>query len=165
MLLNAKKFDKIIDVPPGYRADSGEDVCYVDDIDPKFHQGDEVTCAWSTTLILIDLICSDTSDEMVQLRDADPDKFSNIHLFKGNIHDSVEGFLRKNTDFDVRKVKDLGQMKDRADNIMKRDEELFVCILADLNASTNHCIGIDRKSHFIFNAVDLKAKRLTKENV
>ena len=114
MLLNVKKFDKVIDVPPGYRKDSGEDVCYVHNIDPIFHQGDEVTYAWSATLILSDLMCSDTSDKMVQLCDADLDK-SNISLFKGNRHDSVAGLLRKNTDFDLRKVNDLGQMKDRAE--------------------------------------------------
>ena len=68
---------------------------YVDDIDPKFNQGDEVTCVWSETLILIDLIYSDTADKMVQLRDADPDKFSNTYLFKGNNRDSVAGLLGK----------------------------------------------------------------------
>ena len=56
-------------------------------------------------------------------------------------------------------------MKDRIDNIMKKDEGLFVCVLADLNASTNHCIGIDCKSRLICDAVDLKAKRLTKKNI
>ena len=48
---------------------------------------------------------------------------------------------------------------------MKKDEGLFVCVLADLNASTNHCIGIDCKWRLIYDAVDLKAKRLTKENI
>ena len=75
MLSNAKKFEKTIDVPPGYRSDSGEDICYVDDIDPKFHQGDEVPCVWSATLIHIDLIRGDTSDKMLQLRDEDPENF------------------------------------------------------------------------------------------
>ena len=37
--------------------------------------------------------------------------------------------------------------------------------LADHNGSTNHCIGIDCKSRLIYDAVDLKAKRLTKENI
>ena len=56
-------------------------------------------------------------------------------------------------------------MKDRVDNRMKKDKGLFVCVLADLNASTNHCIGIDCKLRLIYDAVDLKAKRLTKENI
>ena len=36
-------------------------------------------------------------------------------------------------------------MKERFDNIMKKDKGLFVCVLDDLNASTNRCIGIDCK--------------------
>ena len=95
MLSKAKKSDKVIDVPPGYREDNGKDICYMDDIDPKFHQGNEITCAWSATSILIDILCSDTADEMVHLRDKDPDKFSNIHLFKGKDNDSVASLLRK----------------------------------------------------------------------
>ena len=56
-------------------------------------------------------------------------------------------------------------MKERADNIMKKDKGLFICVLDDYNASTNHYIGIDCKSRLIYDAVDLKAKRLTKENI
>ena len=82
ILSKAKKSDKGIDVPPGNREDNGRDICYVKEIDLKFHQGKEITCAWSATSILIDLMRSDTADEMVHLRDANPDMFSNIHLFK-----------------------------------------------------------------------------------
>ena len=56
-------------------------------------------------------------------------------------------------------------MKDRVDNIMKKDKGLFVCVLADYNGSTNHCIGINCETNLIYDAVDLKAKRLTKENI
>ena len=49
--------------------------------------------------------------------------------------------------------------------MIKRDEGLFVCVLADSKESTNHCIGIDCKSHLIYDAVDLKVKKLTKENI
>ena len=56
-------------------------------------------------------------------------------------------------------------MKDRIDNIMKKDEGLFVCVLADYNGSTNHCIGINCETNLIYDAVDLKAKSLTKENI
>ena len=62
-------------------------------------------------------------------------------------------------------MKKLGRIKDRADNMMKRDEGLFVCVLADLNASTNHCVGIDCKFYLIYDAVDLKAIFLTKDNI
>ena len=165
ILSNVKKNDKVIDVPPGYREDSGRDVCYVEDIDPKFHQGNEVTCAWSVTSILIDLLCSDTADKMVQLRDRDPEEFSHIHLFKGGKHGSVASLLQKYTDYELKKVTNIGRFKDRVDNIMKRDKGLFLCVLADLNASQNHCIGIDCKSHLIYDAVDLKVKKLTKENI
>ena len=68
-------------MPHGHREDNGRDICYVEEIDPKFHQGIEITCAWSATSILIDLLCSDTANKMIRLRDADPDKYSNIHLF------------------------------------------------------------------------------------
>ena len=67
---------------------------------------------------------------MVQLGDADPYKFSNIHLFKGSRHDSIASLFMKNTDFDLRKVKDLGQMKDKVNNFMKKDKGLFLCVLA-----------------------------------
>ena len=56
-------------------------------------------------------------------------------------------------------------MKERIDNIMKKDKGLFVCVLADYNGSTNHCIGINCETHLIYDAVDLKAKSLTKENI
>ena len=39
MLSKTNKNDKVIDVPPGYREDNGRDICYVEHIDPKFHQG------------------------------------------------------------------------------------------------------------------------------
>ena len=95
MLSNVKKYDSVADVSPGYREDSGRNVCYVEDVDPKFHQGNEVTCAWSATSILIDLLCSDTADRMVQLRDEDPD-FFNIHLFKcSHLYNSVDNLLKK----------------------------------------------------------------------
>ena len=153
-------------MPPGNREDNGRDICYVKEIDLKFHQGKEITCAWSATLILIDLLCSDTADKMVHLRDADPNKFSNIHLFKySQDYGSVAKLLNIITDYELKKVNKIGRMKDRADNIMKKDKELFVCVLADLNANTNHCIGIDCKSRLIYDAIDLKAKRLTKENI
>ena len=166
MLSKAKKSDNGIDVPPGYRDDNGTDVSYVKDIDPKFHQGNKITCAWSATSILIDLLCSDTADEMIRLRDADPNKYSNIHLFKySQEYGSVATNLSQHSDYELRKVKKIGRMKDRIDNIMKKDEGLFVCVLADYNGSTNHCIGINCETHLIYDAVDLKAKSLTKENI
>ena len=42
---------------------------------------------------------------------------------------------------------------------------MFVSVLVDLIASTNHCIDISCKSRLIYDDVDLKAKRLTKENI
>ena len=48
---------------------------------------------------------------------------------------------------------------------MMKDKGLFVCVLADYNGSTNHCIGIDCETNLIYDAVDLKAKSLTKENI
>ena len=56
-------------------------------------------------------------------------------------------------------------MKEKIDNIMKKDEGLFACVLADYNGSTNHCIGINCETNLIYDAVDLKAKKLTKENI
>ena len=43
--------------------------------------------------------------------------------------------------------------------------DYFVCVLAYLNASTNHCIGIDCAARLVYNAVGLQAKRLTIENI
>ena len=56
MLSNAKNHYLVNDVPPGYREYSGKDIHYIEDIDPKFHQGNYFTCAWSASSILIDLI-------------------------------------------------------------------------------------------------------------
>ena len=56
-------------------------------------------------------------------------------------------------------------MKNKTDTMMKRDEGLFVCVLDNLNTSTNNYIGIDCKSRLIYYTVDLKAKNLTKENI
>ena len=100
---------------------------------------------------------------MIKLRNEDEVKYSNIHLLKGNI--SVSKFLRENTNFEMKKVPNIGKIKDRVDSIMKKEAGLFVCVLADNNASTNHCIGINCESRLIYDAVDLKAKRLTKENI
>ena len=62
-------------MPPGYREEDGRDICYVEEIGPKLHQGKGITCAWSATSILLDLLCSDTADEMVHLCDANPNKY------------------------------------------------------------------------------------------
>ena len=106
MLSKAKKSDKVIDVPPGYREENGKDMCYVEEIDPKFHHRKEITCAWSAILILIDLLWSDTADEMIHICDADPDKFSNIHLFKySQDYGSVATHLKTITDYELKKVK------------------------------------------------------------
>ena len=75
MLSTAKKYDLAVDVAPGFREESGNDICYVEAIYPKFHQGNEVTFAWSATSILIHLMRSDTTDKMVQLRNTYPDFF------------------------------------------------------------------------------------------
>ena len=40
-----------------------------------------------------------------------------------------------------------------------------MCVLSDINISTNHCIGIGCKTQLMYDAVDLKAKQLTKENI
>ena len=47
-------------------------------------------------------------------------------------------------------------MKAKVNNLMKKDNRLFVCGLANLNGSKNQCIGIDCKLHLIYDAVDLK---------
>ena len=163
MLSTTKLQNKIIDVPPGHREDCDDDVLYEQDIDYKFHQGNGITCAWSATSILVDLVCRKTADKMIKLRNEDENKYSNIHLMRG--HDSVSNLLTKHTRFELKRVKDIGDIHERADNIMKRDSGLFVCVLSDINGSTNHCIGIDCKTRLMYDAVDLKAKRLTKENI
>ena len=100
MLYDAKKDDSVLDMPPGYREDSGRNVCYVEDIDPKFHQGKEITCAWSATLILINLLCSDTADKMAYLCDKDPERLSNIQLCKCSRHNNyVATILQENNDY------------------------------------------------------------------
>ena len=57
-------------------------------------------------MVLIDLLCSDTANEMVHLSDADPNKFPNIHLFKySQDYGSVATYLKKITDYELKKVK------------------------------------------------------------
>ena len=48
---------------------------------------------------------------------------------------------------------------------MKKDKGLFVFALADMNSSTNHCIGIDCEVNMTYDAVDLKVKWLTRKNI
>ena len=166
MLSRAKKDDKVVSVPPGYRKNNQNKMCCVEKIDPKFHQGDDLTCAWSATLILIDIMCSDTADKMVTLRNENPEKFSNIYLFKQSQgRDSVASLLQKNTRFELQKLKNIGNLMQKVDYVMMQDKGLFICVIADYNGSTNHCIGIDCGKNMIYDAVDLKAKWLTKANI
>ena len=103
MLSRTKLSNKIVDVPPGHREDCDDDVLYEQDIDYKFHQGNGITCAWSATSILVDLVCRKTADKMIKLRNEDENKYSNIHLMRG--HDSVSNHLSKHTDFQLKSVK------------------------------------------------------------
>ena len=135
MLSRTHLSNKIVDVPPGHREDCDDDVLYEEDIDYKFHQGNGITCAWNSTSILVDLVCRKTADKKIKLRNEDENKYSNIHLMRG--HDSVSNLLTKHTDFQLKNVKDIGELNERADNIIKRDKGLFVCVLSDMNRSTN----------------------------
>ena len=54
---------------------------------------------------------------------------------------------------------------EKVDSIMKKEVGLYVCVIADYNGITNHCIGIDFERNLIYDAVDLKTKWLKKENI